>query len=135
VQSLQNAGERSQAAVKINNELGEWFNISIGTKQGDLVSPSQFIAYLERAMDGIQNSVLYCYRRILNVNLMMRVTNVEIRRRLNIQENIMQLIIKRKVALFGHICRMENSSPSFHVLSMIRRIITYKSKDILFLVY
>ena len=44
------------AAVKLDNGLGEWFNISIGTKQGDPASPSQFIAYLERVMDGIQNN-------------------------------------------------------------------------------
>ena len=33
-QSHQNAGEQSKAAVKVCNELGEWFNISSGTKQG-----------------------------------------------------------------------------------------------------
>ena len=55
MQSLQNAGEGSKAALKIGNELGEWFNISIGIKQGDPVSPSQFMAYLERVVDGIQN--------------------------------------------------------------------------------
>ena len=33
-----------------------WFNISIGTKQGDPATPSQFMAYLERVMDGIQNN-------------------------------------------------------------------------------
>ena len=46
--SLQNVGEVLKAAAKIGNELGEWFNISIGTKQGDPASPSQFI--------GIQNN-------------------------------------------------------------------------------
>jgi len=39
----------------------------------------------------------------------MRVANVEIRRRLNVKENIMQLIMKRKLRLFGHICTMDNS--------------------------
>ena len=56
MQSLQNAGEGSKAAVKIGNGLREWFNISIGTKQGDGASPSQFIANLERVMDGIRNN-------------------------------------------------------------------------------
>jgi len=51
---------------------------------------------------------MYCHRRILNVNWMIRVTNVEIRR-LSVKENIMKLIIKRKLGLFGHICRMDNS--------------------------
>ena len=56
VQSRQNAGEGSKAEVKIGNELGKWLNISIGTKQDDPASTSQFIAYLERAIDGIQNN-------------------------------------------------------------------------------
>ena len=56
VQSLQNAGKGSKAAVKIGNGLGEWFNISIGTRQGDPASSLQFIAYLERVMDGVRNS-------------------------------------------------------------------------------
>ena len=34
--------------------------------------------------------------------------NEEIRRRLNIRENIVQMIIRRKLNLFGHICRMSN---------------------------
>ena len=51
VQSLQNAGWGSKAAVKIGNELVDWFSISFGTKQGNPASPSQFIAYLERVMD------------------------------------------------------------------------------------
>jgi len=42
---------------------------------------------------------------------MMRVTNVEIRRRINFKMNIMQLIMKREIGLFtfGYICRMDNS--------------------------
>jgi len=32
-----------------------------------------------------------------------RITNVEIRRRLNVKENIMQLIMERKLGLFEHI--------------------------------
>ena len=43
VQSLPNAGKGSEAAVKIGNELGDLFNIFIGTKRGD---PLQFLAYL-----------------------------------------------------------------------------------------
>ena len=52
MQSLQNTDKEPKAAVKIGSELGEWFNISIGTKQGDPASPSHFIAYLERVMMG-----------------------------------------------------------------------------------
>jgi hypothetical protein len=56
VQILQNTGEQSKAAVRIDKELGEWFEISIGTKQGDPVSPIEFIGYLERVMDEIQDN-------------------------------------------------------------------------------
>jgi hypothetical protein len=56
VWSLQNAGTGSKAAVGIRNELGKWFNISMGIKQDDPASTSQFTAYLERVMDGIQNN-------------------------------------------------------------------------------
>ena len=51
---------------------------------------------------------MYCYRRVLKLNWTHKVTNIEVRRRLNIKENIIQTIIKRKMALFGHICRMDN---------------------------
>ena len=56
VQTLQNFGEQSKAAVRIDGELGDWFKISIGTKQGDPVSPTEFIGYLERVMDEIQDN-------------------------------------------------------------------------------
>jgi hypothetical protein len=51
---------------------------------------------------------MYCYRRILNVSCMMNVTNVEARNRLNFTENIMQSIIRRKLGLFGHSCRIDD---------------------------
>ena len=47
---------------------------------------------------------MYHYRKILNVCWMMRITNVEVRRRLKVTENIMQSIMGRKLGLFGHIC-------------------------------
>jgi len=37
--------------VRIRGELGEWFNITRGTRQGDNVSPKTFIGHLERIMD------------------------------------------------------------------------------------
>ena len=55
MQSLHTADEQSKAVVKICNELGEWFNISVNTKQSDPSSPSHFIENSERKMDGIQN--------------------------------------------------------------------------------
>jgi hypothetical protein len=52
---------------------------------------------------------MYCYRRILGITWMQKISNDEVRRRLNVKENLMEVIIKRKLALFGHICRMDDS--------------------------
>src|SRR6218665_423100 len=52
---------------------------------------------------------MYCYRRMLHLNWTMKVTNMEVRKRLNIKTDLMQTIMKRKFGLFEHICRMENS--------------------------
>ena len=49
-----------------------------------------------------------CYRRILQVCWQQRITNVEIRRRVGNKKNIVQLIMERKLNLFGHICRMKD---------------------------
>ena len=52
---------------------------------------------------------MYCYRRILHLSWIHKVTNVEVRKRLNVNEDLMQAVMKRKLGLFGHICRMDNS--------------------------
>src|SRR5260221_9900866 len=52
---------------------------------------------------------MYCYRRILRLSWVQKVTNVEVRRKLNISEDLMQVIMRRKLGLFGHIYRMDNS--------------------------
>ena len=39
----------------------------------------------------------------------MKVTNKEVRKRLNIKTDLMQTIMKRKLGLFGHVCRIEDS--------------------------
>jgi len=50
-----------------------------------------------------------CYRRILSIHWQQKIMNVEIRQRLDIQKNLMQLIMERKLKLFGHICRMDDN--------------------------
>jgi len=50
-----------------------------------------------------------CYRRILHIHWQLKITNVEIRQRLDIKKNVMQLIMKRKLKLFWHICRMDDN--------------------------
>jgi len=41
--------------VKCGNDIGDWFKTTLGTRQGDPISPVIFIAYLERIMDFFQD--------------------------------------------------------------------------------
>src|ERR1700757_2581053 len=53
---------------------------------------------------------MYCYRKLLGVSWTQKVKNVEIRKRVNIRDDhLIKTIIRRKLGLFGHICRMEDS--------------------------
>ncbi|XP_016299301.1 uncharacterized protein LOC107656114 [Sinocyclocheilus anshuiensis] len=49
-----------------------------------------------------------CYRRILHIHWHQKITNVEVQRRVGNTRNIVQLIMERKLSLFGLICRMED---------------------------
>ena len=51
VKILQLINTNGKAAVRIRGELGDWLNITRGTRQGDNVSPKTFIGHLERFMD------------------------------------------------------------------------------------
>jgi len=42
------------SALSFGHKVGEWFSITLGTRQGDPLSPTTFIIYLERLMDNIQ---------------------------------------------------------------------------------
>ena len=44
----------SKMAVRVNNELGEWFAAEIDSRQGDPISQIAFIALLERVMETIE---------------------------------------------------------------------------------
>ena len=46
---------KSRSAVRIGMDIGKWFQTSVGTRQGDSLSPLLFIAYLERVMDKIKS--------------------------------------------------------------------------------
>src|SRR6218665_1621408 len=45
---------------------------------------------------------MYCYRGMLHLNWTMKVTNKEVRKRLNIKIDLLQTIMKRNLGLFGH---------------------------------
>lgn len=47
--------ETIMAAVRVRQELGDWFKQKEGTKQEDPVLPITFIAYLKRVMDVGEN--------------------------------------------------------------------------------
>ena len=57
----------------------------------------------------IENVTEFVYRRILQIRWQQKITNVDIRRRLEIERNIVQTIMDRKLQLFGHICRMDDN--------------------------
>ncbi|CAF2091543.1 unnamed protein product [Rotaria magnacalcarata] len=53
---LQKIYEKSQSAVRIGKDNGEWFRTDVGTRQGDPLSPLLFIAYLERVMNQVKQN-------------------------------------------------------------------------------
>lgn len=53
-QLLNSACQEAKSAVRVGREIGEWFQISVGAKQGDPISPTEFITYLERVMEKIR---------------------------------------------------------------------------------
>ena len=50
-----------------------------------------------------------CYRRILNIRWHHKISNERIRTTIGHHKTIIQIIIKRKLSLFGHICRMNDT--------------------------
>ena len=57
IRVLQQLYEQSKAAVKMGKDIGEWFMQTLGTKQGDPLSPLIFISHLERLMDKAEDGV------------------------------------------------------------------------------
>src|SRR6218665_1833727 len=52
---LREINGNATAAVRIENELGEWFATNRGTRQGYPISPNTFILVLERILDKIRD--------------------------------------------------------------------------------
>ena len=55
VRLLRDINENAQATVRVCGQEGSWFATSRGTRQGDPISPTVFIADLERAMDKVKD--------------------------------------------------------------------------------
>ena len=49
-----------------------------------------------------------CYRHILKIRWQQKIRNDEVRSRVGSTRNIIQLIMERKLNLFGHICTMDD---------------------------
>ena len=61
IRVFQKLYEKSKAAVKMGQDIGEWFLQTVGTKQGDPLSPLIFMSYLERLMDKDKDSDCLLY--------------------------------------------------------------------------
>ena len=46
IQILKDIANRAKSSVKFEKEIGEWFGTTLGTRQGDPISPTIFITYL-----------------------------------------------------------------------------------------
>jgi hypothetical protein len=68
VELLNDTNKYAEAAVKINNDIGDWFNTNKGTRQGDPISPLVFISDLERAMDGVKEKCKGISIQGVNIN-------------------------------------------------------------------
>jgi len=63
----------------------------------------------KRDKDKLMAIEMRCYRRILHIRWQQMITNEEVWRRMKYQRNVLQMVMERKLNLFGHICQMNNS--------------------------
>ena len=57
-----------------------------------------------------------CYRRVLRINWRDMIRNEDIRIRISKEKSIVDIIKKRKIGMFGHICRMSDNRLIKHIL-------------------
>jgi len=65
---LKNCYDQSKSAVQIGSDIGEWFRTVVGTRQGDPISPTTFIAYLQRVMTALEEKEMAVSVNGLRVN-------------------------------------------------------------------
>ena len=63
----------------------------------------------ETANKKLLASKMKCYRRILRINWRDMIRNEDIRKRISKEKTIIDTIRRRKLGLFGHICRMNDN--------------------------
>src|SRR6218665_909986 len=92
---MKNIIDQSQSAVRVEGELGDWFRTTRGTRQGDPISPTSFITYLERMMEGMkeenEGGVKIQERRINNLRFADDIGLIEENRE-RLQESLTQLM-------------------------------------------
>src|SRR6218665_2637398 len=85
---MKSIAENAQAAVRVDKELGEWFRMTVGTRQGNPISSTTFIIYLERIMDVIRDREVRIQGR--NINNLKFVDDIDMieENRNKLQENM-----------------------------------------------
>jgi Reverse transcriptase (RNA-dependent DNA polymerase) len=48
--------KQATAAVSDGSELGAWFKVTVGSRQGDPIYPTTLITYFERVIDGVKEN-------------------------------------------------------------------------------
>jgi len=95
IEVMKNIIDQSQSAVRVEGELGDWFRTTRGTRQGDPISPTSFITYLERMMEGMkeenEGGVKIQERRINNLRFADDIGLIEENRE-RLQESLTQLM-------------------------------------------
>ena len=51
---MKNCYDQSKSALQFGSGIGEWFRTVVETSQGDPISLTTFIAYLERVMTALE---------------------------------------------------------------------------------
>ena len=89
-QMIDCACREAKSTVRVGEEIGEWFNIAVGAKQGDTISPTEFIIYLERVMEKTKNKNTGISIHVIMLNNLAFADDIDLidENIRNIQENV-----------------------------------------------